>query len=119
MNNPYESPKAKLEDVYKPPSKKFVHLSFWIGHISLLIYVFGGTATTIESNEISWLPIALLFLGIGSLFWYFFAIGSYANKLGRNGITWGGLSFFFSPIGVWVSYIASFFVGPKVKNSKS
>ena len=113
MNNPYETPKSELESELEKPSKKLVHITFWLGHILIILYFYSAT------NEISNLNITMFLAGALSIFIYFFAIGSYMSKLNRSGITWGGLSMIFSPIGVWVSYIASFFVGYKVKKSNN
>ena len=97
------------------PSKLFVHLTFWGMHITLALMIASGAVVESESSSVGAIDIVIMFACIIFLFWYFFAIGRYASKLGRSGILWGGLSCLFSPLGVWVSYIASFFVGYKTK----
>jgi hypothetical protein len=93
------------------PSKVAVHILFWAAHILI-----AASILSIDSNgpsEDFQIGFALLPLGILVIFCYFFAIGRFAKKLNRSAIVWGGLSFVLSPFGIWISYIASFFVSPK------
>ncbi|MEL7449928.1 MAG: hypothetical protein AAFN78_12015 [Pseudomonadota bacterium] len=93
------------------PSKRNVHISFWGFHIAIALIFTIATAQS-DSMLTAGLALAITVFAI----WYFVAIGRYASRLGRSGILWGGLSFLFSPLGIWVSYIASFFVGPKAQD---
>jgi putative Mn2+ efflux pump MntP len=89
------------------PSKKFVHSTFWIAHIGLVV----GLALIPPKgtdSPLGLLGLVLLILGVISLFGYFFAIANYARRMGRSAVIWGGLTFITSPIGVWISYFMSF-----------
>ncbi len=126
--NPYEAPNANLGNSSVQVSMRYVHLSFWVAHISLILFfiisaIINTSYVGMEQNAVSGWIYALIFvvyaflaIGLISFFFYFFILGRYMGKLGRSGIAWGGLAFLFSPIGVWATYIASFFVGPKAEN---
>ncbi len=93
------------------PSKKAVHFVFWGAHISLL----AGILLRDENVPRGEFQIGFVFLilAIVAGISYFFVIGRYARKINRSALVWGGLSFLFSPIGIWVSYLASFIASPK------
>jgi len=98
------------------PNRKFLDISFWLAHIAFILGIMiagtGGEAGKNTGNILLSMALGLLVVATISLFTYFFAIGDFAKKMGRNGLIWGGLTFIFSPIGVWVSYIASFNINP-------
>lgn len=91
------------------PTKKLLHSTFWISHIAIAIPLI---ARNPEQEAAPWAGLALV-VGLLSLLTYFFAIGRWASNMGRSAIVWGGLSMLFSPIGVWISYVSSFFVSPE------
>jgi uncharacterized integral membrane protein len=111
FKNPYEAPYANLGNSYVKPSKKYVHLSFWIAHISLILFFSISTIINrgyveVEQyiasawfNTLTIIVYSFLAIGLIFFFFYFFALGRYMGKLGRSGIAWGGLAFILSPIG--------------------
>ena len=116
--NPYESPKAELEIAFEAPHKKILHLTFWIGHTSAFLIFYSGPGALIQSDVVNLIAIPLALLMLVCIIWYFIEISRYMNQLGRNGIAWGILTFIFSPLGIWISYLASFFIKPKLSAKK-
>ncbi|MCG8517307.1 hypothetical protein [Marinobacter sp. CA1] len=97
-----------MDDVSKP-GRWLVDATFWLGHIALIVPVW---LVDDFSNAPPWaLPAGLV--GLISLIVYFFAIGVFAHRMGRSAIVWGGLACLLSPLGVWGSYLASFFIEPR------
>ncbi len=98
-------------EVKSRPNRKYVDITFWIAHV-LIISAFFANPITTESKEIQ-LAIALFSAGTIFGLGYYFAIVIYAKNFGKSPIVWGLGSMLFSPITIWVSYIASFFIRSK------
>jgi hypothetical protein len=84
--------------------RKLVDISFWGGHIGIVLgsLLIPGKTPNAELGLVGGVALALILLGVLSIFIYFFAIGGLAKKMGRSSIVWGGLSFITSPFGVWI-----------------
>jgi len=93
------------------PSRKFVDITFWCSHLSFAAAIILMPAN--PPKEPQGIIVALFSVALVLLLLYFFAIGRFAKNMGRSSIVWAGLSFLFSPVGAWVSYIASFFIQPR------
>ena len=91
----------------KRPTRAAVDFAFWGAHLLFLVAFISAQGT--DAGEVSDVSAISLILGIILLFVYFFAIGRYASNRGRSALLWGGLSFIFSPVGVWVSYVLCLF----------
>lgn len=87
----------------KSHSKFWLHIWFWSLHISIVL-VFITSSGDGDRNPV--LILASLF----SLAMYCIAVGRFASRIGRSGLLWGGLSLILSPLGVWLSYLASFII---------
>lgn len=97
------------------PNRKFLDITFWVGHLGLVIPFIAMPEDSSGGGMPGW-SLVLFLVAILSLLAYFFAIGRFASNSGRSAIVWGGVSFIFSPLGIWISYIASFFIKPKPAN---
>lgn len=85
------------------PSRKFVDYAFAGGHLTTLI------AFQIPNPEIA---ISLVVLALAFFFFYVFSITSFAGKMGRSRVLWGGTSLLLMVPGTWLTYAASFFIRP-------
>jgi hypothetical protein len=101
------------EQIYVKPTRKLLDLTFWLGHICIIAALM-ITVKSHDPQEISTLTLSLSAVGSFTLIAYFFAMGQFAKRTGRSAIVWFGVPLIFSPLGIWVSYIASFFI--KAKN---
>jgi hypothetical protein len=103
---------SKSFELSPAPSRTLVDLSFWLAHAGL---VFGILLVPGKDSSAALAPLSLVLFAVGAvaLFVYFFAIGSFAARLGRSGVVWGGASFILSPIGAWITYGLSFGLAPK------
>lgn len=103
------------EDFSSPPTRLFVDMAFWGAHLSALaaIVVYPSLG-----KGPSFMLLALGLTAVLLLIAYYFAIGIYASRTGRSAVVWGGLSFLLAPFGVWISYIASFFIGKAPRSKK-
>ncbi len=93
------------------PSKRVLHITFWGMHVAVIIIALLALFDVTQMS--TWVETSAALAIIVFSLWYIFAIGRYASQLGRSGLVWGGLSFLLAPLGIWGSYIASFFVGHK------
>ena len=97
------------------PSRKFLDLTFWLFHILIMFSAFLPDdldhSNTIKYEILIWFYLTMMALFIS----YFFAVGIYAKKFGKSALVWGGVSFLFSVLGCWVSYVCSFFFEQKDK----
>ncbi len=96
-------------------SRRVVDISFWTAHAGIVLgLILVPSASDDAPLGVSGvLAACLLIVGILSTLFYFFALGSLAHRMGRSAIIWGGLAFLFSPVGMWVSYYASFGLAPR------
>jgi len=115
MSDIYKAPKSELEiDSSKKikPNRTLVDLTFWIAHVGLILSVVlappAHSDDPVPSNSVYLMGLAMV-----SMFVYFFAIGVFAKRMGRSAVVWGLGSFLFSPLTVWITYIASFFIKQK------
>lgn len=101
------SNKESVREVGKP-SRLLLDVVFWVGHVSIALYLIYelGDSQSLEALSYARYPSYLCFA------LYPFVIGSFANRIGRNGFWWGLLSFLFSPLGVWITYISSYRKAP-------
>ena len=90
------------------PTRKYVDFSFWVANVAIAVAL---GLLSMESGG----ALLLFLLVVGLLAWlsYFFAIGQFAKRMGRSPAFWVILIFITSPLGVWVSYIASFLISPR------
>lgn len=78
--------------------------------------VAGALLLDLDDAEPSGVVVLMFLAGLVFGVAYFFALGVYVAKLGRSAILWGGLSFIFLPIGMWVSYLLCFSLDKKAKH---
>lgn len=96
------------------PKRLFVDLTFWLGNSYILYAIISSLLNPVDKAPLSAVETYFMYGSALFLLIYLFAIGSYAKRTGRSGIVWGGLSLLLSPVGIWISYIASFFIKPKL-----
>ena len=104
----------KNTEVQIKPNRKYIDITFWLAHILIICALF--SAPIKEESNVVQLPLVLFMVGTIFGLGYYFAIAIYAKKFGKSPIIWGLGSMLFSPISIWVSYIASFFI--KTKENK-
>lgn len=89
------------------PGRKILDISFIL--VNALFYLPLFLSPNVAQYDSLLVPYLLL-VGIGfiSIFVYVFEVRSYMRKIGRSGAFWLIIAFFLGPIGVWLSFIASF-----------
>ncbi len=101
-----------ITEVQNKPNRKYVDITFWLAHILIIGAFFAGPID--EQSKALQLPIALFSAGAIIGLGYYLAVATYAKKFGKSPIVWGLGSMLFSPISIWVSYIASFFIKAEI-----
>lgn len=91
-------------------SKLWLHIWFWCLHIGIVLVL-------VSSSSDGDRNLAFIWLSLISLLMYCITVGRFASRNGRSGILWGGLSLLLSPVGVWISYLATFFIKAKQPDS--
>ncbi len=90
------------------PSRKLVDISFWLSHAGIALGILllalsdddqvgGGVILSIVAAAIAFLV-------------YTVSVGLYVQKFDRLGILWSAIVFFLSPLAMWGTYIALFFM---------
>lgn len=117
MEEIYKTPDSELGEnniSQLKPSRKLVDITFWLAHTGLILSIMLAPPAYSE-EPIPRNSIYLMAIAVVSMLIYYFAIGSFAKKMGRSAIVWGLGSFLFSPLTVWLTYISSFIIKPKDK----